>query len=323
MPKASGVADPIRFIDAEEVRERLDHRTCIDLMKDAMIALAEGRSQQLLRGIIDLGEGDLFGVMPGALDGAGFGAKIISVFPAAAADGSSHQGVIILFDRASGAPVCVIDASAVTAIRTAAASAAATDALARPDASRLAIFGTGEQAWHHVAAIRHMRPLTDVRVWGRVPEKANALAGRIVHDLGLSACSVASVADAVSDADIICTLTGAAEPILLDAHIADGVHINAVGSSRAGPSEIDPVLVARARFVPDHREGVLAQGAEYLRAREAGLITEAHVLPEIGHIFSGSAPGREAASDVTIYKSLGSIVQDLACAAWLWKTYSS
>lgn len=319
----SGVADPIRFIDADEVRERLDHRTCINLMKGAMIALAEGRSQQLLRGIIDLDGGDLFGVMPGALDGAGFGAKIISIFPAAAAHGSSHQGVIILFDRTSGAPVCVIDASEVTAIRTAAASAAATDALARTDARRLAILGTGEQASHHVAAIRHVRSLDEVLIWGRSSEKADALASRIARDLGLAARAMASVAGAVSDADIICTLTGAAEPILLDGHVADGVHINAVGSSRAGPSEIDEALVARARFVPDHREGVLAQGAEYLRARDAGLVTEAHVLPEIGHVFSGSASGRLAASDVTIYKSLGSIVQDLACAGWLWKTYST
>jgi len=323
MPKASGVADPIRFIDAEEVRERLDHRTCIGLMREAMIALAEGRSRQLLRGIIDLDGGDLFGVMPGALEGAGFGAKIISIFPAAAAHGSSHQGVIILFDRASGAPVCVIDASEVTAIRTAAASAAATDALARPDAARLAIVGTGEQAWHHVAAIRHVRALDEVRIWGRSPKKAADLADRVANDFGLSVQTAASVAEAAERADIICTLTGAAEPILLDAHIANGVHINAVGSSRAGPSEIDEALVVRARFVPDHREGVLAQGAEYLRARDAGLVTEAHVLPEIGHVFSDSASGRLAASDITIYKSLGSIVQDLGCAAWLWKTYSS
>lgn len=315
------MADPIRFIDADEVRKRLDHRTCIDLMRPAMIALAEGRSRQLLRGIIDLDGGDLFGVMPGALDGAGFGAKIISIFPAAAAHGSSHQGVIILFDRTSGAPVCVIDASEVTAIRTAAASAAATDALALPGASRLAIMGTGEQAWHHVAAIRHVRALDEVRIWGRAPEKAGELAGRVADDFGFAAYEVASVPEAAEGADIICTLTGAAEPFLLNAHVADGTHINAVGSSRAGPTEIDEALVARARFVPDHREGVLAQGAEYLRARDAGLVTEAHVLPEIGHVFSGSTPGRLTASDVTIYKSLGSIVQDLACAAWLWKTH--
>ena len=313
------MANPIRFIDAAEVRQRLDHGACISLMRDAMIALAEGRSQQLLRGIIDLGEGDLFGVMPGALDGAGFGAKIISIFPAAAEHGASHQGVIILFDRASGAPVCVIDAGEVTAIRTAAASAAATDALARPDASRIAILGTGEQAWHHVAAICRIRQLQEVRIWGRSPDKAGDLADRIACDLGLTVHSAASVAEAANGADIICTLTGTAEPILFDAHVTDGTHINAVGSSRAGPSEIDIALVARARFVPDHREGVLAQGAEYIHARDAGLIAQDHVLPEIGQVLSGGAAGRLTASDVTIYKSLGSIVQDLACAAYLWK----
>ena len=319
MPKASGVADPIRFIDAAEVVRRLPHDVCIALMRPAMTALAEGRSQQLLRGILELGGGDLFGVMPGALDGAGFGAKIISIFPAAAAHGGSHQGVIILFDRANGAPVCVIDAGEVTAIRTAAASAAATDALARADARRLAIVGTGEQAWHHVAAIRHVRPLDEIRVWGRSPGRAQDLVDRIAGDFGLAAHVAARVAEAAKDADIICTLTGTTAPILLDGHVSDGTHVNAVGSSRAGPSEIDVALVARARFIPDHREGVLAQGAEYLHAREAGLVTEAHVLPEIGHVFSGAAPGRVNASDVTIYKSLGSIVQDLACAAHLWK----
>lgn len=319
MPKASGVADPIRFIDAAEVVRRLPHDVCIALMRPAMTALAEGRSQQLLRGILELGGGDLFGVMPGALDGAGFGAKIISIFPAAAAHGGSHQGVIILFDRANGAPVCVIDAGEVTAIRTAAASAAATDALARADARRLAIVGTGEQAWHHVAAIRHVRPLDEIRVWGRSPGRAQDLVDRIAGDFGLAAHVTATVAEAAKDADIICTLTGTTAPILLDGHVSDGTHVNAVGSSRAGPSEIDVALVARARFIPDHREGVLAQGAEYLHAREAGLVTEAHVLPEIGHVFSGAAPGRVNASDVTIYKSLGSIVQDLACAAHLWK----
>lgn len=318
MPKACGVADPIAFIDAAEVRARLSHADCIPLMKRAMAALSGGHSQQLLRGIIDLGGGDLFGVMPGALDGAGFGAKIISVFPAAAAHGASHQGVIILFDRASGAPVCVIDAGEVTAIRTAAATAAATDVLARPDARRLAILGTGEQAWHHVAAIRHVRTLDEVVLWGRAPDKAQALAGRIA-DLGLSVRVAGSVAEAAADADIICALTAAPDPILFDRDVADGAHVNAVGSSHAGPSEIDETLVARARFIPDHREGVLAQGAEYLRAKSAGLIDEGHVLPEIGHVFSGRAPGRISASDVTIYKSLGSIVQDLACAAWLWR----
>jgi ornithine cyclodeaminase len=307
----------VRVIDRDEVARRLDHAQCIVLVRAAMIALAQGRSSQLLRGILDLGGGDAFGVMPGALDGAGFGAKIVSVFPSAAATGRSHQGVIVLFDRASGAPVCVVDAGEVTAIRTACASAVATDALARSDATTLAILGTGEQAWHHALALRHVRPLSRIAAWGRDAGKARAFAERVSTELGIPALTCASVQEATRDADIVCTTTAASEPILRFEDVAPGCHVNAVGSSRAGPVEIDPLFVRRARFIPDHRGGVLAQGAEFLRAKELGLASDDDVGPDIGHVLAGTAPGRTDAREVTVYKSLGSIVQDLACAAWL------
>ena len=307
-------------IDAEEVRRRLDHRTCIGLMREAMIALSTGRSKQLLRGIIDLERGNAFGVMPGALEGSGFGAKLISVFPRAE---RSHQGVIVTFDEQTGAPRAVIDAGEVTAIRTACASAAASDALARPDAHTLAILGTGEQAWQHALAVPLVRRVDTIRIWGRSTDKAEALAHRIEAELGIATHAFATVPEAAAGADIICTTTAAADPILHSRDVADGTHINLVGSSRAGPVEIDTPLVARARFIPDHREGVLAQGAEFLRAKAAGAVTDAHVLPEIGAVFAGQAPGRLAPADVTIYKSLGSIVQDLAVAGHLVATRAS
>jgi ornithine cyclodeaminase len=306
------------LIDRAEVRRRLDRRSCISLMREAMIALATGKSKQLLRGIIDLDGGNAFGVMPGAVEGAGFGAKLVSVFPRAE---HSHQGVIVLFDEATGAPAAVIDAGEVTAIRTACASAAATDALAVPDARSLAILGTGEQAWQHALAVPLVREIDSIRLWGRSPDKAQALARRIEGELGIAATAAGSVAEAVADAAIVCTTTASPEPILHSTDIADGTHINLVGSSRAGPAEIDNALVARARFIPDHREGVLAQGAEFLRARAAGLVTDAHVLPEIGTVFAGTTPGRLGPADVTIYKSLGSIVQDLACARLLLDSF--
>jgi ornithine cyclodeaminase len=311
------------LIDADEVARRLDHAGCIGMMREAMIALSSGRTKQLLRGILDLGGGDLFGVMPGAMEGAGFGAKVVSVFPKAAASGRSHQGAILLFDRSTGAPVCVVDAGEVTAIRTACASAAATDALARPEARRLAILGTGEQAWQHALAIRHVRPLASIIVWGRSSEKAHALAARIAGTLELPVDVADSVAGAAHRADILCATTSAFDPILLSADVDDGTHINLVGSSYAGPAEIEEALVARARFFPDHREGVLAQGGEFLRAKATGLISDDHVLDEIGAIFAGRAPGRRSADDVTIYKSLGSIVQDLAAAAYLYRSAST
>jgi len=248
--------------------------------------------------------------MPGAsLDDAAFGAKLVSVYPDNfERGGRSHQGVVILFDGETGAPAAVLEAGEITAIRTAAASAAATDALARADASRLAVLGYGEQARRHVEAIRYVRPIEAVTVWGRSREKAEAFAG----GAGAEACATAE--EAVKGADIICTVTAAQEPILRSEWVADGTHINAVGSSRAGPAELDSPLVSRARFFADHRQGVLAQGAEFLNALEAGLISEDHLLGEIGEVFAGALPGRTAAADVTIYKSLGSVVQDLAAA---------
>lgn len=306
-------------IGQAEVAARLDYPRCIALMRQAMMALSQGRTRQLLRAILDLGDGNAFGVMPGAMEGAAFGAKLISVRPGNFELGRpSHQGLIVLFDPDDGAPVCALDATEVTAIRTAAASAAATDALARPDASRLAILGYGEQAWRHACAIPHVRPIEDVRVWGRSTERAAAFAGRIEAELGLPCRAATSVAEAVAAADIICTTTGAAEPILLSPDVADGAHLNVVGSSRAGPAEIDVGLVARARFFADHRAGVLVQGAEFLNAKAAGLVDDAHVLGEIGQVMDGSLAGRTSPSDVTIYKSLGSIVQDLTCG---WDLY--
>lgn len=302
----------IRVIGADEVAERLAYRACIPLMREAMIALSQGRTRQLLRGIVDLDHGNAFGVMPGSLDDGPFGAKLVSVFPGNVAKGGrSHQGLVLLFDPDTGAPTAVIDAGELTAIRTAAASAAATDALARPDARTLAVLGTGEQARRHVEAIRHVRPIDRVTIWGRDPAKATELA----ETLGAEAAP--DVRAAVEAADIICTTTAAAEPVLFSDQVANGTHLNLVGSSRAGPAEIDNALVARARFFADHRSGVLAQGAEFLNARAAGLVGDAHVLGEIGEVMAATLPGRLNPADVTAYKSLGSIVQDLAAAAWL------
>ena len=302
-------------VSAEEVARCLPYEECIPLMRDAMIALSEGRTRQLLRGIVDLPQSRAFGVMPGAmLDDGTFGAKIVSVYPDNFEKGGrSHQGVVLLFDPETGAPAAVLEAGEITAIRTAAASAAATDALARTDACRLAILGYGEQGWRHVEAVRCVRELEHVAVWGRSPERAEAFAAR-VRESGLDASAIATAQDAVRQADIVCTVTAALEPILTSDWIADGTHINAVGSSRAGPAEIDNALVARARFFADHREGVLAQGAEFLRARAAGLVGDDHVLGEIGEVMAGTLPGRRGDADVTLYKSLGSIVQDLAAA---------
>jgi ornithine cyclodeaminase/alanine dehydrogenase-like protein (mu-crystallin family) len=301
----------------KDVERLLTYGDCIPLMRDAMIALSQGTTKQLLRSIIDLDHGRAFGIMPGAMGGDGpFGAKVVSVFPENFAAGKpSHQGVILLFDAETGAPTAIVDAGEVTAIRTAAASAAATDALARADASRLAVLGYGEQAWRHIEAISHVRTLDHVTIWGRDPALAAAMAARTRQDFGIDADAAPDVATAVATADIICTTTAAHDPILHDRDVRPGTHINAVGSSRAGPAELDNALVARARFIADYRPGALAQGAEFLNAKAAGLVDDDHVVGEIGQVMAGALPGRTGTEEITIYKSLGHVVQDLTSAA--------
>jgi ornithine cyclodeaminase len=310
----------MRYIDREEVARRLTYDICIPLLRDAMIAFSAGETRQLLRSIIPLADGHLFGIMPGALGiDKPFGAKLLTVFPENATHGrQSHQGLIVLFEPDTGTPVSIVHAGEVTAIRTAAASAVATDALAVADAKHLAILGTGEQAVTHARAIAKVRRLESITIWGRSPERAQTFAAKMSAELGLRITAAATTQQAVANADIVCTVTAAPEPILKSEWVQPGTHINVVGSSHAGPAEIDDALVARARFFADSREGVLQQGAEFLRAKQAGLIDDNHIQAEIGQVLTGKAEGRRSSDEVTIYKSLGHIVQDLASAWWLY-----
>ncbi|MET3525236.1 ornithine cyclodeaminase family protein [Phenylobacterium koreense] len=315
----------MRVIDREEVARRLTYELCIPIVREAMIAFSTGETRQLLRSIIPLADGRMFGLMPGALgEHAPFGAKVISVFPENFAKGrQSHQGLVVLFEPENGAPVCVVHAGEVTAIRTAAASAVATDALARPDARRLALLGYGEQAATHARAISKVRPLEAITVWGRSAERAQAFAAAMSAELGVPVTAAPDAKAAVAEADIVCTVSAAKEPILYGAWLKPGTHVNVVGSSYAGPVEVDNDLVAGSRFIADSREGVLAQGAEFLAAKAAGLIDDAHVVAEIGQVLAGQVEGRQSAAQITVYKSLGHVVQDLASAWALYKETES
>ena len=304
----------MRLIDAAEVRANLSYELAIPAVRAAMIALSAGQTRQLLRSILHFQDGRMFGVMPGALgEAAAFGAKILSVFPKNFEIGRpSHQGVVLTFDPVTGELACVADAQSITAIRTAAASAVATQALARADAEHLALLGYGEQAETHVHAISKVRPLRQVTVWGRAPARAQAFAARLHAELGLPVTAAETARAAVAEADIVCTLTPATAPILEGAWLRPGTHVNLVGASFAAQREADDALVARARFIADHREGVLAQGGEFLHAKAAGLVGDEHVPGEIGQVLSGAIPGRRSAEEITAYKSLGHVVQDLA-----------
>jgi ornithine cyclodeaminase/alanine dehydrogenase-like protein (mu-crystallin family) len=311
-----------RFIGREEIRRVLTFEACVPLMREAMIAVSSGGINQPPRQILPLTSGKgVFGVMPGVIADDRFGAKLISVFhPPEGSPLPSHQGVVVLFDPQSGAPACVLDAGEITRIRTAAASALATETLARPDAARLAVLGTGEQAEAHIRAISAMRTLSRIVVWGRNPDHARRLAIELAANDGIKVDIAEDVRSAVAGADIVCTTTSAAEPILKGAWLPDGAHVNLVGSSRAGPAEADDDLVARSRFFVDSRDNVLAQGAEFINARAAGRVDDSHILGEIGEVLAGRVAGRGSASEVTVYKSLGLVAQDLWSGWHVYRT---
>ena len=308
----------ITFYDAAQVEELLDYPGCIEAMRQAMIALSSGEREQPLRQIFTVGKDEMFGTMPGELAALStFGAKLISVFHEPDGSGRTrHQGVVVAYDGETGAVSCIADAEPITKIRTACATAAATDALARADTEVLAVFGTGVQAESHLRAVPLVRPLREILLWGRSAERAREFAEQMSKELGRAITPVPDGREAASRADVICTVTSSAEPVLLGDWVKPGTHVNLVGSSYLGPVEVDTALVAKARYVADYRPGALAQGAELAAAREAGVIGDADVI-EIGDVLAGRVPGREDDSQITIYKSLGHVVQDLASAAYL------
>lgn len=310
-PAAFALTPFLTVFDADEVRAALTIEAAIPIIRRAMIALSSGDVRQLLRSFIGLEPGRTFAIMPAALgDRQPFGAKLVSVFQHT--DHKAHEGLVVLFDGETGRATCIADAGAVTAIRTAAASAVATAALARPEARKLAVLGTGLQAEAHIRAMAAVRPMAEVRIWGRDKEKALALAGRY----GGVAGDLDSV---IEGADIICATTAATDPILTADGVSKGAHINLVGSSGPGQAEADGTLVATSRFIADHREHVIAHGGEFLRAKSAGLIDDDHIVAEIGEVLAGRKIGRTDEGQITIYKSLGHAVQDLAVTAWLYQ----
>lgn len=302
------------FIGAEEIRAALSYADCIEVMREAMARFSAGQTRQMLRQILPLHDGRMFGIMGGTLGpGAPFGSKLVSVTPQRGETGPpSHQGAVVIFDPDTGAPLCQMEAGMITAIRTASASAMATDVLAREDARVLAILGTGEQAWHHACALPVVRPFNEIRIWGRNRDRADSLAKKISAGTDVPVMAYADVNAAVRNADVICTVTGAAKPILSACAVSAGAHVNVVGSSFDGPREIDDTLVKATRFFADSRESVHAQGAELRHAIASGAVMGDHLLGEIGEVILGKVTGRTGPEDITIYKSLGHIVQDIS-----------
>jgi ornithine cyclodeaminase/alanine dehydrogenase-like protein (mu-crystallin family) len=307
---------PLRLLNATAVRELLPMAKCIPLMRRAFELVATGATIQPIRqGLWHPDHRGLIGWMPGyTANPEWLGVKVVTVYPGNfGTDYGSHQGMVLLFETTHGAPVAILDGREVTAIRTAAATAAATDALAGASVRTLGILGYGEQAAVHVEALLEVRRFDTVIVWGRDLERARRFAAEMSELHGARVSAVAE-AHAAADCDVVCTLTAAAEPILLAEWLRPGQHLNVVGSSIPTTSEVDEATIARGRLFVDFKDSALALAGDFRRAKAKGLVDDGHILGCVGDVLLGRVPARVSPGDITIFKSLGMASEDLiAC----------
>ena len=313
----------ILILNHKEVEELLPVDQCIDVMEEAFMALARGEFEQPLRTVVR--PPDVKGViamMPSYRGGEEpvFGLKAICVFPGNAAIGKdAHQGSVILFDGTTGEMRLIANASAITAIRTAAVSALATRVLANPDASELALIGAGVQARYHLPAIASVRNLKRVRVAARSFESAQRFTEELAPNFSFAIEPVQSAEEAVGDADIIVTATNAREPVIKRKWISAGAHVNAIGTFSPKAREIDSATMAAATIFTDRRESFFNEAGDYLLAAADGVIDEHSLAAELGEVLTDKHPGRTSRDEITLFKSLGLAMEDLASVVFIYK----
>ena len=320
-----------------EVEQLLPMSECIAVMGAALAALARGEADQPLRTIFkpDRVKG-VMAMMPAFLsagtsaamltrgllpsDSPMFGLKAICVFPGNAARGlDAHQGGVMLFDGTTGVPLALVNASAITAIRTAAVSALATSVLAREDAAELAIIGAGVQARTHLSAMACVRPIKRARIVGGRFESAQKFAKEMQPQFPFPVEPVETAEASVRDADLIVTATTAREPVVQRDWISPGAHINAIGTFSPNAREIDTATMAAATLFCDARESVLNEAGDYLLAAQEGAIGPDHIRAELGEVLIKTRPGRTSRDEITLFKSLGLAIEDLAAAAHVYR----
>jgi ornithine cyclodeaminase len=305
----------VLVLNQEEVERLLDMEGCIDAMADALGSLARGEVQVPLRFIVSPEDGaSLLGLMPAhrAGDAPLYSLKTVAVFPDNPKRGlDAHQGTVTLFDGETGEVRALMNASAITAIRTAAVSAVATRLLARDDARELAILGAGVQARTHLEAMRLVRDFDRIRIFSPTADHARAVA----EEGGAEA--VASAEDAVQDADVVVTATNSVEPVLRRDWLKRGAHVNVIGGRPPQMREIDVATVADSAFYVDRRESAENEAYDYRDAVESGAIEDGHIRGEIGEVLIGAAPGRSSSDELTVFRSLGLAVEDLAAAEYV------
>lgn len=310
------------FVGAAQVSDILGVRECVDLMEGCFRAMSRGEAGFPPRSSMPSPtQKGVLGLMPGYLAREGVvGVKATSVFPGNRGTRfESHQGAVLLFEADRGTLLGVVDAGSITRIRTGAASAAATRALARRGSTVLAILGSGTQAASHLEAMAVAMPeMSAVRVWSRDPANAEKFA-ESARRRGFDARGCGGAEGAVRGADVVCTVTAATSPVLLGTWLTPGVHVNATGASRPSSRELDTDAVRMSRFFVDSRESARLEADDYLVPLREGAIGEGHILGEIGEVLEGKVRGRTGDSDITVFKSLGVAVEDLSAAYFVYR----
>ncbi|HSR50750.1 MAG TPA: ornithine cyclodeaminase family protein [Acidobacteriota bacterium] len=312
----------ILVIDRPLVRRLLPMEECVQAMREALASLARGECVQPLRSIMWLpGKKGALGLMPGYTGRpSAAGVKVVTVFPGNhGTEYDSHQGAVLLFDSDHGHLLALAEAGEITAIRTAAVSAVATDLLAKEEAGDLALLGSGVQARQHLEAMSCVRSLRRVRVWSPTRDHCEEFASRLSGRFGCRVETVTGPREAVEGADLICTTTFASEPVLKGEWLVPGAHINAVGSSLPTSRELDTLAVLRSRLFVDRLESTLNEAGDFLIPKKEGVIGDEHIQGEIGDILEGKTGGRGEDHEITLFKSLGLAVEDVQAIEWIYR----
>jgi alanine dehydrogenase len=308
----------LRIFSSNDIRQALSMHQAIEAMKGAFAQLSTSQADVPLRAVLDVPRHNgvtLF--MPGYLAADDHMAvKVVSVFDDNPARGLPLiHALVVVVDATTGAPAAVMDGTYLTALRTGAASGAATDLLARQDARTAAIFGAGVQGRTQLEAVCAVRPIQETWVYDLSPERATAFADEMSQRLSLPVRVAARPTEAVRQADVICTATTSSSPVFQDGDVQPGAHINAVGAYTPQTQEIPPETVLRAKVVIDHHESSMAEAGDLLIPLGQGLMTEDHIYAELGEIAAGIKPGRASPEEITLFKSVGVAVQDVAAAS--------
>ena len=308
----------LRILSCEDVRRALPMRQAIEAMKGAFAQLSTGQADVPLRVALNVPRHHgvtLF--MPAYLaDDDQMAIKIVSVFDDNPAQGLPLiHALVVVVDATTGRPAAVMDGTYLTALRTGAASGAATDLLAREETHVVAVFGAGAQGRTQLQAVCAVRPIQEAWIHDVAPERAAAYAAEMSQQLSLPVRVAETPAEAVRQADVICTATTSTRPVFTDADVRAGTHVNAIGAYTPQMQEIPAETVLRAKVVIDHRKASLAEAGDLLSPLRQGLMTEDHIYAELGEIAAGLKPGRTSPEEVTLFKSVGVAVQDVAAAS--------